>query len=71
MPQGVHVGAQSDGRSGCPAVEDTDNPGGAADIFGDGEAGLTQFTGQKRRGLVFLETQFGYGVQKIIQFDDS
>ena|GEM_PF-1288402 len=66
--QCVHVGTQCDGLARASRIQHADHTS-ADDAFSDFIAQATQFVGDARRGLVFLELQFGMSVKKSAQLD--
>ena len=71
MAEGVHVGAQGQGRSGDAAVEYTDDSRGVADIAGDCETRRLQLIRQIGGGFYFLKADFRDSMQMMISFQQQ
>ena len=65
--QGVHVGTNQDGGP-LAVFEDTDDAG-AADLLGHVEAGGPQLLCQAGGRLLFLEREFGMGMDVLVEGD--
>jgi len=71
VAEGVHVGAQGQGRSGDTAVEHADDPRGVADVAGRCETRRFQLIRQIGGGVNFLKADFRDGVQMVISFQQQ
>ena len=68
VAEGVHVGAQGQGRAGDAAVKYADDSGSVTDIAGGRKTRLLQLIGQISGGFHFLEANFRDCMQMVVTF---